>query len=304
MPFRYGTMEFRQIRYFLEISRAGSFQKAALRLGLTQPALSRQIALLERELGQTLLERGPREVRLTPGGETALEYAVRLHDLWREMQDRVARPAQDLGGEFSISTGGTVAAWVLPGALGRLRRDFPELVLRVSEGDAQETREAVLRGDADLGILTGPLRDAALNQKYFFSDRILPVAAKSHPIFRKKRPRLEDIAGENFVLFHPASAIRRVVEKKLRGLRSRIRPQAVMELRSVESVIRSIEAGLGIGFVSELSLTEELRPLPAAFADLGSKRDFYFCHRRAGRPGLGLLIEALERYASETGLKN
>jgi len=295
-------MEFRQIRYFLEITRAGSFQKAAVRLGLTQPALSRQIALLERELGQELLERGPREVRLTPGGELALDYAVRLNDLWREMQDRIAHPAQDLRGEFSISTGGTVAAWVLPEALGRLRVDYPELALRVSEGDAQETREAVLRGDADLGILTGPLQDAALIQKYFFSDRILPVAAKSHPVFQQKRPRLESIAGENFVLFHPASAIRRVVEKKLRGLRSRLKPRAVMELRSVESVIRSIEAGLGIGFLSELSLTDKLRPLPPAFAELESKRDFYFCHRRAGRPGLGLLIAALDRHAREAGL--
>lgn len=288
-------MEFRQIRYFLEIQRAGSFMKAAGRLGLTQPALSRQMMLLEREIGQQLLERGARDVRLTPAGETFLQYAVRLNDLWRELQDCLKEPDEEPTGEFGLITGGTVAAYVLPEILRRIRKKYPGLVFRVYEGDAHETREALLRGDADLGILTGEITEtSALVQRPYLVDRILPVAAKTHPIFRKKKLSVADLAGEDFVFFHPASAVRRVVEKKLRSLRPRLNPSIVMELRSLQGVIRSVEAGLGIGFLSEICLTPKLRPLP--FAELVAERQFYFLYRRHGRPGLSVLIEEIEKH--------
>lgn len=287
-------MEFRQIRYFLEIQRAGSFVRAAQALGLTQPALSRQVALLEREIGESLLDRGGRNLRLTPAGEVFLDYAVRINDLWRQMQDSLKHPERELSGEYSLSAGGTVAAYILPGVLKKIHKKYPHLVFRVSEGDAQETREALLRGDVDLGILTGEGSESALIQKPYLTDRIIPVAAKTHPLFRKKKLSLGDIDGEDFVFFHPASAVRRVVEKKIRTLKTKLNPSVVMELRSLQGVIRSIEAGLGIGFISEFCLTPKLKRLP--FAELIAEREFYFSYRRHHRPGLNLLIDELERY--------
>jgi DNA-binding transcriptional LysR family regulator len=294
-------MEFRQLRYFLEIHRAGSFVRAATGIGLTQPALSRQMSLLEREVGQSLLERGGREIRLTPAGETFLGYAVRINDLWQELQDTLKHPDRELSGEYSLSAGGTVAAYVLPDVLKKIRKKYPHLVFRVSEGDAQETREALLRGDADLGFLTGEVSESALIQKPYLTDRIIPVASKRHPLFhKKKKPVLDDLDGEDFVFFHPASAVRRVVEKKLRSLKLNFTPSIVMELRSLQGVIRSIEAGLGIGFISEFCLTNKLRVLP--FEELIAERNFYFSYRRHHRPGLNLLIEELEQHTSNTSV--
>lgn len=293
-------MEFRQLRYFLEIHRAGSFVRAAAGMGLTQPALSRQMALLERETGQALLERGGREIRLTPAGEVFLDYAVRINDLWLELNDAVKHPDRELAGEYSLSTGGTVAAYILPDVLKKIRKKYPQLVFRVSEGDAQETREALLRGDADLGFLTGEVSESALIQKPYLTDRIIPVAAKNHALFsRKKKLTLRDLDGEDFVFFHPASAVRRVVEKKLRSLKPKFVPQIAMELRSLQGVIRSIEAGLGIGFISEFCLTNKLRTLP--FEELIAERKFYFSYRRHHRPGLNLLIEELEKHTNQAG---
>ncbi|MCR9144913.1 MAG: LysR family transcriptional regulator [bacterium] len=289
-------MEFRQLRYFLEIHRAGSFVRAAAGMGLTQPALSRQISLLEREVGQSLLERGGREIRLTPAGEIFLGYAQRINELWQEVQDSLKHPDRELSGEYSLSAGGTVAAYVLPDVLKKVRKKYPHLVFRVSEGDAQETREALLRGDVDLGFLTGEVSESALVQKPYLTDRIIPVASKQHAIFKKNKPALKDLEGEDFVYFHPASAVRRVVEKKLRSLKLKFTPSIVMELRSLQGVIRSIEAGLGIGFVSEFCLTNKLRVLP--FPELFAERKFYFSYRRHHRPGLNLLIEELEKHTA------
>ncbi|MBM9577809.1 LysR family transcriptional regulator [Leptospira sp. 201903070] len=284
-------MEFRQIRYFLEIRDAGTFQKAASKLGLTQPALSRQIFLLEKELGSLVFERGPRQIRLTHEGEIFLGYALKMRELWEELKSGMKEPGKELSGEFSISAGGTVSAWILPEILKKIRKEHPDLILSVREGDSLETKEAILLNEVDLGILTGPVNEPGLISREFLTDRIVPVALKTHPIFQKKKQSLKDIKEESFVFFHPASAIRRAVEKRIRSLGKEFRPKIGMELRSVESVIKSVEAGLGIGFLSEYSLSPKLRMI--SIPELIAERSFFLCHKKSVRPGLSKLAEEL-----------
>ncbi|MBM9592272.1 LysR family transcriptional regulator [Leptospira sp. 201903075] len=293
-------MEFRQIIYFLEISESGTFQKAATRLGLTQPALSRQIFLLEKELGVRVLERGGRSVRLTHEGERFYQYSIRMKELWEEIRNGFSKE-NELKGNFSISAGGTVSAWILPQILKQILKKRSGLSLSVREGDAKETKDAVLKGEVDLGILTGPISEPSLNVLEFLSDQIFPVAAKDHPIFQKKKIRLEDLKKQSFVFFHPGSALRKAVEKKIKSFSKDFGPKIAMELRSVESVIKSLEAGLGIGFLSEYSMNSKLKKIK--FEDWKVERKFYLCYRKKSGPGLAMLAEEIlrsaEKWASE-----
>ncbi|XDD47496.1 LysR family transcriptional regulator [Leptospira sp. WS39.C2] len=288
-------MEFRQIVYFLEISESGTFQKAASRLGLTQPALSKQIFLLEKELGVSVLERGGRSVRLTHEGEQFYKYAIRMKELWEEIHNTFAKE-NELKGNFSLSAGGTASAFILPQILKDILKKRPELTLSVKEGDAKETKDALLKGEVDLGILTGPISEPSLNVLEFLSDRIFPVAAKDHPIFLKKKIRLEDLKKQSYVFFHPGSALRKAVEKKIKSFTKEFGPKITMELRSVESVIKSLEAGLGIGFLSEYSISSKLKKIN--FEDWNTERKFFLCYRKKSGPALALLAEELLR-ASE-----
>lgn len=289
-------MEFRQIIYFLEISESGTFQKAATRLGLTQPALSRQIFLLEKELGVTVLERGGRSVRLTHEGERFYQYSVRMKELWEEIRNGFSKE-NELKGNFSISAGGTVSAWILPQILKQILKKRSGLSLSVREGDAKETKDAVLKGEVDLGILTGPISEPSLNVLEFLSDQIFPVAAKDHPIFQKKKIKLEDLKKQSFVFFHPGSALRKAVEKKIKSFSKEFDPKIAMELRSVESVIKSLEAGLGIGFLSEYSISSKLKKIK--FEDWKVERKFYLCYRKKSGPGLAMLAEEILRSAEK-----
>ncbi|TGL12993.1 LysR family transcriptional regulator [Leptospira meyeri] len=283
-------MEFRQIIYFLEIAESGTFQKAASRLGLTQPALSRQIFLLEKELGVTVLERGGRSVRLTHEGERFFQYSVRMKELWEEIQNGFSNE-KELKGNYSISAGGTVSAWILPQILKEILKKRPGLSLSVREGDATETKNAVLKGEADLGILTGPITEPSLNVLEFLSDQIFPCAAKDHPIFLKKKIKIEDLKKQSFVFFHPGSALRKAVEKKIKSFSKDFSSNIAMELRSVESVIKSLEAGLGIGFLSEYSMSSKLKKIN--FEDWNTERKFYLCYRKKSGPGLAYLAEEI-----------
>lgn len=289
-------MEFRQILYFLAISESGTFQKAASQLGLTQPALSRQIFLLEKELGVSVLERGGRSVRLTHEGERFYQYSIRMKELWEEIQNGFSKD-NELKGNFSISAGGTVSAWVLPQILKEILKKRQGLSLSVREGDAQETKDAVLKGEVDLGILTGPISEPSLNVLEFLSDRIFPVAAKEHPIFLKKKIRIDDLKKQTFVFFHPGSALRKAVEKKIKSFPKEFRSKIAMELRSVESVIKSLEAGLGIGFLSEYSISPKLKKIK--FEDWNTERKFYLCYRKKSGPALALLAEEILRSAEK-----
>lgn len=283
-------MDFKQLSTFLEIHRSGSFLAAAGGLGLTQPALSRQIANLEREVGRPLFVRGSRRVRLTPAGEDLLPIAVQINDLWREAIALMSREPEAATGSYSISTGGIVAAYVLPQTLRTLRRSRPGVSFRVVEGDAQRTREAVLSGESDLGILTGPVTDEDLQTIFIFRDRIVPVVGNAHPLAKRRKLSVDAIRGEDFVLFHPGSAIRAATESVFRRIKPIFRPRAVMELRSLESVLRSLETGVGIGFLSELAISGKLTPLP--LKELYAERDFFFCYRRS-RPGMAAVAEAI-----------
>ncbi|MCW7489590.1 LysR family transcriptional regulator [Leptospira meyeri] len=293
-------MEFRQIIYFLEIAESGTFQKAASRLGLTQPALSRQIFLLEKELGVTVLERGGRSVRLTHEGERFFQYSVRMKELWEEIQNGFSNE-KELKGNYSISAGGTVSAWILPQILKEILKKRPGLSLSVREGDATETKNAVLKGEVDLGILTGPITEPSLNVLEFLSDQIFPCAAKDHPIFLKKKIKIEDLKKQSFVFFHPGSALRKAVEKKIKSFSKDFSSNIAMELRSVESVIKSLEAGLGIGFLSEYSMSSKLKKIN--FEDWNTERKFYLCYRKKSGPGLAYLAEEILKSAEKWRLE-
>jgi len=282
-------MELRQLRYFAEIARKGSFTKGAEALGLTQPALSRQIERLERELGSELFLRGSREVSLTAAGELLLTRSTALLDLYAEIVSS-ASPTP-WSGECTISTGGTVATYLLPGLLKKLRTQFPSLWFRVIEGDAIETRDALLHGEADVGILTGPVDETALARLPLITDRIVPIVAANDPLTKQKRVSIDEIRERDFILFHPESAIRRKINGAFRKLSPPFHPRIAMELRGVESVLQCVKGGLGIAFVSTFALQRGVKVLE--LPELSVEREFYLCYRPSQRGQLLTLFETI-----------
>lgn len=273
-------MDFRRLQYFLAVHRQGSFLKAASSLGLTQPALSRQIALLERELGRKVFLRTAAGVHLTPDGQRLLPHALEMEDRWREIRD-VFTEDSALEGDYTISCGGTISAFIVPQAARRIRETHDRLALRVIEGDAYATLHAVTDGEADLGILSGRPDLPGMQAEFFFKDTIVLAAGARHPAAQKRILRPEQLRGYDFVLFHPGSAVRQAVDLQIRSLRLEWKPRVTMEVRSMETAIRSIESGVGIGFISHLALTRSMRRL--ACAEMETERDFFFCYRRKSR---------------------
>src|SRR6267378_4357206 len=127
------TITLRQLEYFVTVVDEGSFTAAAARLHVTQPGLSHQIQALERELGGPLLERLPRSVRLTPAGRTALPHA-RASLAHADRASSAAKRASGVdAGELHVGTLFSISVGVLPIALRRWRRDYPDVQVRLVE---------------------------------------------------------------------------------------------------------------------------------------------------------------------------
>lgn len=286
-------VEFKQVRYFLEIANKGSFQLGADSLGLTQPALSQQIGLLERELRVSLFQRSKQGVSLTHKGEIFYNYAIQMLEIWKATEEGMHAEASELTGNITIAAGGTISAWILPKWIKSILKIAPNLTISVIEGDNYETKEYLRTGVVDLAILTSPYKpDKTIISFPILKDNIVPIVQKESTLLNKKNLTISDLENESFVYYHQNSAIRMSIEKSWNRNKIRFRPKILMELRSIDSIINCVEAGLGIGFISSYALNKKIRRLnvPLLFAE----REFLIAYKKNARPSVLLLAGKLK----------
>ncbi|MDF3820497.1 LysR family transcriptional regulator [Leptospira sp. 96542] len=271
-------MEIKQMVYFKEIVKQGSFVRAATSLALTQPALSLQISKLEKELKQKLFIRGAREITLTDKGRIFLEHSESILENINRCLGDMRSNLSVLSGNFRITTGGTILLWLMKQILKPLIQNYPNLSISLQEGDATKTLISLESGSADVGFLTGPVKSNKLTVREFLVDRILPVLNKNHPLAKMTKVSSKDLETENFIFYHSESAIRRLIEKKWKKETLGVLPKPIMELESVESLRSAIELGLGFGFLSEAHITEKMFVIP--ISSWYTERILYICRRK------------------------
>jgi len=253
-------MDLRQLEIIRAIAETGSFTAAGEKLHVSQSAISRQILILEEELGEPVFHRIGRRIRITPAGESLLQLS---HRVFRDLQDTVSAISdtrESLRGSIGLVGGMTVCLYVFPALLAEVRRIHPNLDMRVTVGSTQRSIEMLRSGAGDLGLLTLPIEAADLVSVPLLQEELLLVTYPSHPLATQKRIVPADLEKQPFVLFETGSITRRIVEEFFR--RERITP-----LEIIKAMVRS---GLGISIV----------PWQAAAADVGTRQ--LFCSRIAG----------------------
>lgn len=203
-------MLLRQIRYFLAVAQEGHFRRAAERIRVAQPALSRQVALLEESLGVTLFERLPRGVQLSVAGRTFMEHCSRiLADLDRAVAET---QAVDRGRSGSLDLGFIeVAAWngPLPRTILAFRRQNPGVGLVVHSMTSLDQLDGIRTGRLDAGFLYNPPADErGLSVLPVARHRVLLAVEAGSPLAGRKSIPMGELAGLPLVLFHrPQSPI-------------------------------------------------------------------------------------------------
>jgi len=250
-------MELRHLRYFVAVAEEMHFGRAAERLHIAQPPLSRQIKDLEREIGTPLFERVPRGVELTPAGQAFLPEA-RLTLAQAERAQRTAQRAA-LGETGRLRVGFVEAAThsgVLPDVLGFFRVHLPAIGLSLFELDPLRQAEAFRDGRIDLGILQGSMTESAtwLREESIYTEPIVLAVPGDHRLAGRARLTLASLADESFVLFPRQTDPALFDEIVARCRKAGFSPRVVQEANGWHTLASLVSAGVGIGFVPK-SLT-------------------------------------------------
>jgi LysR family transcriptional activator of glutamate synthase operon len=241
-------MELRQLRSAVAVARHASFTKGADALALAQPALSQQIASLERELGVKLFDRSSRKVTLTDAGRAFVARAERILTDVAAAAEEMTAYAGGLRGRVVLGTYQSFAEYTLPKLLGRFHAENPGIEVALREGMADDLLAGLREGAID--VFVGHLADTSFSGTHDFSDvplyedeLVIAVAAKHH-LANRSSVRIEELRDEPFVIFRPGSSI----TYRLNALAQSagFAPRVVIE--SVDSLaVRSFVAeGLGV----------------------------------------------------------
>ena len=261
-------MDLRQLEIIRAIADTGSFTAAGAKLHVSQSAISRQILLLEEELGEPVFHRIGRRIRITPAGESLLQLS---HRVFQDLQDTVSAISdkqESLNGSMRLVGGMTVCLYVFPALLAEMRRVHPHLDLKITVGSAERSIAMLRSGAGDLGLISLPVEAADLVSVPVLEEELLLVTYPSHPFAKKKTITPADLTREHFIVFESGSITRKLVEEFF--TRERIKPEIVMETENVEIIKAMVRHGLGISII----------PWQAAAADVRTRQ--LFCSRIAG----------------------
>jgi DNA-binding transcriptional LysR family regulator len=252
------AMELRQLRSFVVVAEELNVGRAAARLHLTQPSLSRQIAALEHDLGVELFARVRRRFVLTAAGETFLADA---QDLLRRSDEAVRTAQRTQRGELGtlrLRFVQSATFEVLPRLLGAFRQAYPKVVLDLETMTTIRQTEALRDGRIDVGLLRPTTPEGAratrgqvggLMSRVVSSDPLVAALPAGHRLVRRKRLRLEELAEEPFVFYTRSTgpAVHDTIVGYCRA--AGFTPRIEQEAADVQTIVSLVAAGLGVSLL-------------------------------------------------------
>ena len=250
-------MDLRQLEILQAIAETGSFTACGRKLHVSQSAISRQILLLEEELGEPLFLRVGRQVRMTPAAESLVQLGQRVFLDVRETVGTITDRTRELRGTLRLSGGMTVCLYVFPPLLKHLRRVHPHLDVRLTVATAGRSVQEIRGGRVDAGLLTLPVQESDLVTVPVMREELLLVTTPTHPLARRRKVAPADLDGQPFVLFEVGSATRKVIDQFFAT--EKIEPTIVMDTENVEIIKAMVKTGMGVGIVPYQAVAREVR---------------------------------------------
>lgn len=255
-------MELRHLRYFVAVAEELHFGRAARRLHIAQPPLSRQIRDLERELDTPLFERSARGVQLTHAGVAFLPEARLVLSQAERAQRTAQRAARGETGRLRVGfVEGATLSGILPDVLSFFRMHLPSIGLSLFEMNSAQQADALREGRIDLGVLSSPPLDAArwLQSELVYEERLVAAMPDSHRLAAKRRIALRDLTTDAFIL-RPRSADPASYDDILARCRAaQFSPAVTQEATGWHTIVGLVSSGVGVSFVPE-SLAQLQRP--------------------------------------------
>ena len=244
-------LEIRHLRLVAEISDAGSMTRAAERLCLTQSALSHQLRDIEGRLGTTFFVRLGRRMVLTAAGRRVLETARRVIGDLEHAEEDVRRLASNSDGSIRVCTQCNTGYHSLAPLLTVFQRKHPRVSVHVAADATAHPIEALVEGRVDLAILIDSVPDRRLRLRPLFTDEMVAVVARSHPLAKRRWVSAQDLAREHLLLYSSRPEESFLLRKVLAP--EGLTPARVSFIMLTEAMIELARAGTGVGILPRWS---------------------------------------------------
>jgi len=299
-----------RLKVLKEVAYRGSFSAAATALSYTQSAVSQQIAALESEAGMALLERHPRGVSLTAAGQTLVGHAEGILARLDAAEASLSAIAGLRGGRLRVASFPTAGATLMPLAIATFRASYPDVELTLAEGEPEAIVARLRAGELDLALLFEfageTLLGADMARTQLLVDPMYLALPREHPLARKERLRLADLAEEAWVQTSSESPCARHVVRSCHA--AGFEPNVAFESDDYQTVQGLVAAGVGVALIPELALSvvredvaiRALSPAPPVrqvIAALPAGARLV----AAGPAMLGVLEDAARRYETQRG---
>ncbi len=253
-------MDLRQLRYFQAVAEELSYSRAATRLRIAQPALSRAVQEMEAELGAALLERNRRTVSLTPAGKVLLREAAILFDRWEESMRRVRRTAAGEEGELRLGYIGPPTQPFLGRLLAEYRRRFPRVSIHLEERTPERVWEMLAKGRLSAAFTRPVPNTESLGLRTFLlrNERLGVVVPATHALASRKSVPWRLLAAEPLVVLARREGVG-LHDAMLASCRQAgFSPRLAYTPSLIGTVLSYVEAGAGVGIVPESVVTPDL----------------------------------------------
>jgi len=249
-------MNFKALKTFCDAVDSGSFSRAAQLNGVTQSAVSQQLAGLERELSVVLLNRGAGLVVATEAGKAFYEGAQEILRRWEKMLGQIRSASDEIRGVVRVGTIYSVGFDLLYPYIRRFLRDYPEVNLQVEYTRWSRINAAIVGGEMDLGVVAYPVKGRSLEVIPFTDQELGVVCAPGHRLARRSRIQAAELAGEKFVAFESNIPTRVHIDKLLRA--RRVKVDVAMEFDNIETLKRAVEIDVGVSILPADNVAREV----------------------------------------------
>ncbi len=277
-------MNLSQLKAFLAVAQNRSFSRAAEKLLLTQPAVSKQIQALEEVLGTRLFDRVGRSVLLTQAGHILQHHAHIAFQSLEEARETISQLRGLRRGHLRISAASTIGTYMLPKPLGAFQALHPGIEISLAITNKARVVEQLLNHEVELGFVGPPVEPAELERDEYLLDELVLIVSPTHRLAHQEWVAVRDLTEEVFILREQGSGTREIMEEELGRLRVSLKK--AMELGSTEAVKQAVAANLGVSIVSKFAITLEIlqgRLTAVRMPELNLRRQLFIIFHK-GRP--------------------
>ncbi len=271
-------MNMETIKLFCDLVELQNLSRAAEKHGITQSAVSQQLAQLELTHKCQLINRKKRPLTLTPAGELFYKACRDILDRYNSLNSELAALGKSTA-RINIAAIFSIGMHTLQPYVKKFMAGYPKVNLNIEYADADEIYERVLRGDIDIGVVAAPRKDRNIDVHPLEDESLVLVCSPENPLANESAADIHELQGVEFIAFEKGVPSRTLIDDILKQYNVTVR--TVMEFDNIETIKRAVEINAGVSILPETTIHAELSN--------GTLRAIPFSNENFSRP-TGLIV--------------